>query len=258
MTRVAPEELKKVKPEHWPGVFGDFRENVIARRDRSRRGNKPARKNTERFFEYLLEEVDAGAFARVQERYLDAANVNRNADIVKYIDPIIWFESKMRLARKLGLDASPPLRILDIGCGPGHFPVVARFFGHDVTGTDLPQRASGQEHIYDALCAVYKVKRIAHAVVAHEPLGDVGGRYDLVTALLAAFNVDADKRPWGVDAWRHFIDDVTKNVLNPGGRLFLVLTNEKITPEVWKYLSSLGEWNEEKSRQVLISDFSRI
>ncbi len=255
---VAPHELTKVKEDHWPGVFGDFRENLTARRDARARAKDAETRDSARFFDYLLSEVDADAFRQLQERYLNANVVDRNADIVKYIDPVIWFESKLRLARKIGLDKKPPLRILDLGCGPGHFPVVARFFGHDVTGTDLPSRSSGLAHIYDALCDLYKVRRISHRITENVPVGDVGGRYDLVTAFLAAFNVDEQKRPWTADHWRFFLKDVKDNVLKPDGEVFLVLANNKLTEESWRYVASQGEWSTEKTKQVLIRDFSKL
>jgi SAM-dependent methyltransferase len=254
---VDPHELKKVKEEHWPGIFGDFRQSVTERRNR-RTGKDTEIADNARFFDYLLTQVDAIAFREMQEHYLDSTVVNRNADIVKYIDPIVWFESKLRLARKIGLHKRPPLRILDLGCGPGHFPVVARFYGHDVTGTDIPSRSSRHDHLYDALCDIYRVRRISHCIIAGQAMGNVGGRYDLVTALLAAFNVDDQKRPWGVDYWRFFLTDLRANVLTENGELLLVLTNNKLTNESWNYLASLGNWTNEKSRQVFITDFAAI
>jgi hypothetical protein len=255
---VDPTELRKVKEQHWPGIFGDFKENVTALRDRRAASADPGNKEAARFFDYLLSEVEPEGFRKVQETYLDPQVVDRNADIVKYIDPIVWFESKLRLARKIGLHKRPPLRILDLGCGPGHFGVVARFHGHDVTGTELPSRSSGLAHIYDALCAIYKVRRLSHQIFPDTPLGDVGGRYDLVTALLAAFNVDQNKRPWTANHWRYFLTDVAANVLNPGGEIFLVLAEGKLTEESWSYLAGLSEWSGERGRQLLIRDFSRL
>jgi SAM-dependent methyltransferase len=39
-----------------------------------------------------------------------------------------------------GLDESAPLRILDMGCGPGFFSILCALRGHCVTGTDLNEK----------------------------------------------------------------------------------------------------------------------
>ncbi len=255
---VEPRELLKVKDDHWEGVFGDFRTVVTQRRDMRAAARDKTSREIARFFDYLLSEVDEEAFRALQRRYLDAGIVDRNADTVKYIDPIRWFESKVRMAFNIGLDTKPPMRILDLGCGPGHFGVVARFFGHEVTGTDLPSRSSGLAHLYDALCDVYCVKRISHTIVENTPMGEIGGRYDLVTALLAAFNVDVHKKPWTAAHWKFFLTDMRENVLNPSGEMFLVLTNNKVTQESWNYVAGFGDWRDDARKQVWIKDLSAV
>lgn len=249
--------LRKVRPEHLPGIYGDFRE-VVEHRLAQIRSKDPQSLELRRFFEYLLSEVDADEYRRVQLHYLDPHVVDPNTDIVKYLDPVIWFESKLRLAQSIGLDKKPPMRILDIGTGPGHFPFVARFYGHDVTGTDLPPRTRGVGHIYDALCALYGVKRIGHTIEANVPLEGLGGRYDMVTSFLAAFNVDETKKPWTVEHWRFFLASVKRDVLNDGGLLFLVLADGKLTPESWSYLVSLADKTVEKSKQIQITNFDSL
>ncbi|HEX4861635.1 MAG TPA: hypothetical protein VFV07_10395, partial [Rhizomicrobium sp.] len=113
-------------------------------------------------------------------------------------------------------------------------------------------------HLYDELCALYRVKRISHAIRPFAPLGDIGGRYDMVTAFLAAFNVDEDKRPWGEEHWRFFLSDLATNVLTPRGVVFMRLTHDKLTDAAWDYLSSLAEWKEDQSRQVFITDLTAL
>jgi len=252
--------LRKVRPEHLPSIYGDFRE-VVGHRLAQIRSNDAQSAELRRFFEYLLEEVDADEYRRVQLHYLDPEVVNPDADIVKYLDPIIWFESKLRLAQSLDLDKKPPMRILDLGTGPGHFPFVGRFYGHDVTGTDLPARARGaanSDHIYDALCAMYGVKRIGHAIQPNVELEGLGGRYDMVTSFLAAFNVDEERRPWSVAQWRFFLKSLKADVLNDGGVLFMTLADGKLTPESWSYLVSLADRTVEKSKQILITNFDSL
>lgn len=252
--------LRKVRPELLPNIYGDFRETVEARLAQIR-NNDLQSAELRRFFEYLLAEVDAGEYRRLQMHYLDPKIIDPDADIVKYLDPIIWFESKVRLAQSLDLDKKPPMRILDLGTGPGHFPFVAHFYGHDVTGTDLPARAQGvdkSDHIYDALCAMYRVKRIGHEIKPNVKLEGLGGRYDMVTSFLAAFNVDEERKPWSVDHWRFFLKSLRRDVLNDGGILFMTLADGKLTPDSWSFLVSVADRTVEKSKQIQITDFDRL
>jgi len=252
--------LRKVRPEHLAQIYGDFRETVEARVAQIKTNDRQSAE-VKRFFEYLLVQVDADEYLRVQRQYLDPKIVNPNADIVKYLDPVVWFESKVRLAQTLNLDKKAPLRILDLGTGPGHFPFVAHFYGHDATGTDLPPRTLGvgnSDHIYDSLCAMYRVKRIGHQIRPNVPLEELGGRYDMVTSFLAAFNVDEERKPWSAEHWHFFLRSLRHDVLNDGGILFMTLADGKVTPESWSFLTSIADWNVEKSKQIYITKFDKL
>jgi len=258
---VARVDIAGIKPEHLDRMFGDFRATIEARIAELRAQDDANGARGAAFFEFLLKEVDAAQFGRIQQLFLGDASRAENSNMLKYIDPVTWFESKLSIARWLKLDRQPPLRILDLGTGPGHFPVVARFYGHRVVGTDLPSRSSGVDktgHLYDTLCELYRVKRISHVIRPFAPLGDVGGRYDMVTAFLAAFNVDEDKRPWSEEHWRFFLTDLAANVLTPRGVVFMRLTHDKLTDSAWAYLSALAEWKEDQSRQVFITDLAAL
>lgn len=247
-------KIEKIKDVHLAGVFGDFRETVQRRMETLRATKNEENLDTARFFEFLLSEVDADQYTRIQRRYTGQPD-----GMTKYLDPINWFESKLRVARKLGLNNRPPLRILDLGTGPGHFPVVARFYGHDVTGTDLPKVSGGPDktgHFYDALCDVYRVKRISHVIRPNIPLENLEGRYNMVTAFLAAFNVYENKKPWTIAYWQYFLGNLRRDVLEPEGQLFMMLADDKLTPDVWTYLTSLGDWSVERSKQLFISNFA--
>ena len=254
-------DIAGVKPEHLDYMFGDFRTTVENRIMQLRAQNDANGERGASFFEFLLKDVDEAAFARMQQQFLGDADNAENKNMLKYIDPVTWFDSKLSIARWLALDRQAPLRILDLGTGPGHFPIVARFYGHRVTGTDLPKRAGGSGksgHLYDSLCELYGVKRIGHVIRPFAPLGDVGGRYDMVTAFLAAFNIDENKKPWSEEHWRFFLTDLKTNVLTERGVVFMRLTHDKLTDKAWDYLVSLSEWHEDQSRQVYITDLSRL
>lgn len=257
--RVAPMPLAKVKEQHLPGVFGEFEDVVGDAIARLSETNRPGRDEKIRFYRYLLDRVDAKKFGEMQDYHLSEGVVDPNADISKYIDPTIWFESKLSLAARIGLPTRAPMHILDIGTGPAHFPVVAEFYGHHVVGTDLPSRTTGvveNGHLYDALGDIYQVRRIPVAIEQFKPLPPFERRYDLVTAFLAAFNVDADKNPWTIDAWRFFIKDLRTAVLTENGEIFMSLANNKLSDEVWSYLSERAKFSNDKSKQIHIVDFS--
>lgn len=257
--RVTPVPLPRVRDHHLRGVFGNFDEVIAARIGELRATRNPLNAERARFFEFLLTQVDAEDYGRIQDHFLDPGAIDPDSNIVKYIDPTIWFESKLDLARRLNLHSLPPIRILDIGTGPGHFPLVARFYGHDATGTDLPPRTTGSAtdgHLYDALCHIYRIRRIPLVIRRLEELPDLNGPYDLVTAFLAAFNVDKSKLPWDIAAWRFFLRSVKERVLTESGELFMSLDDSKLTEPVWRYLSERAAFSHDVSKQIRIKDFT--
>jgi hypothetical protein len=251
-----PVALPKVKEQHFFGIFGNFQDVVELRIAQLQRTGQPQDRIKVRFFEFLLNEVDAERYGEIQDHFLAPQRIDPKADTLKYLDPLVWFESKLGFALRLGLDAAASRRILDIGTGPGHFAVVARFFGHDVVGTEVPRRAQGVRgsgHLYDALCDAFKVSRIAHSVRPFGDLRDIAGTYDMLTSFLAGFNVDERKRPWTITHWKHFLASVRRDVLAPDGTVFLNLSNGKITPPVWDALKGAAEWFLDQQKSLYFS-----
>jgi hypothetical protein len=254
--RVEPFALPNVKPEQWPRIFGDFRE-VVGQHLRGLRAAKASGSQLkEHFFEFLIEEVDAGAYAEIQANFLDPGILDTMGDMLKYLDPVMWFEGRFSSAVRLGLDQSVPLRILDFGTGPGHFPMIASFLGHDVLGTELPELSpvpTNSERLYDALCGIFGVSRIRYTVRPHTELTGLPGRFAMVTSFMAAFNLDEQKKPWTVRHWSHFLASLKKFVLDPDGRLFMTLANNKLTPEAWRHLESHATWSIEKTKSLFFA-----
>jgi hypothetical protein len=257
--RVKPFHLPKVRPVHLTGVFGEFADVVGDAIDGLAGSTEPFDEHRLRFYRFLLERVDAEKFGVMQETQLAEGKVNLASDIVKYIDPVGWFDSKLRLAFQVKLNTRAPVDILDIGTGPAHWPVVAEFFGHRVLGSDLPYRTTGKlerGHIYDALAEIYGVRRIPLKVTAFTPLPPLEQRYGMVTAFLAAFNLDGEKKPWTIEAWRFFLDDLYRNVLTEHGELFMSLADEKLTDEVWAWLKTHAVFANDVSKQIHFTDLS--
>lgn len=256
---VQPYNLPKIRQEHFTGIFGDFRAVVTQRIDELRHARHPLARHRMAFFEFLLRETDAEHYAEIQRTFLHPSRLDPESDVAKYLDPIIWFESKIALAVRLELDRGPPKRILDLGTGPGHFAVVARFFGHEVLGTELPLRSRGMgetDHLYDALCDVFAVNRLSHKIVPFGNLADLPGGFDLVTALLAAFNVDEQKKPWKVEHWKCFMRGLREHVLSPHGAVFFNLANNKVTSETWAYLARQATWATETNKSVYFTQLT--
>ncbi len=259
--RVEPKPLPKVRPSHLPGIFGKFEDVVCAAIKSLEATTEPFNQEKLKLFRFILARVDTEKYGAMQEIQLADGKLNLATDIVKYIDPVGWFESKLRAALLVGLDKRAPLEILDIGTGPAHFPVIAEFYGHKVLGTDLPYRTTGKlerGHIYDALAEIYGVRRIPLKVLPFTPLPLLDQRYDMVTAFLAAFNLDAEKKPWTTEAWTFFLNDLHRNVLTENGELFMSLADEKLTDEVWAFLKAHAVFSNDTSKQIHIIDFSRF
>lgn len=251
--RVAPRHLPKVKDEHLDGVFGEFDDVIDALLERLDTSDVPFDKEKARFFRYLKQRVDADKFGRMQEVQLAETKLRLDSDMVKYIDPTIWFESKLALAQIGGLTNRAPIDILDIGTGPAHWPVVAEFYGHHVLGSDIPQRTTGvleKGHLYDALGDIYGIRRIPLRIDPFTPMPKLERRFGMVTAFLAAFNVDKEKKPWGIEAWNFFMNDLRENVLTEGGEVFMSLADGKLTPDVWEYLKSKAVFSVDKTKQI--------
>ena len=59
-------DLPGVGKVHLPGVFGDFQQTVLDRIKMRREKGNPQTLEMARFFEYLLEQVDAREYERVR------------------------------------------------------------------------------------------------------------------------------------------------------------------------------------------------
>ena len=247
--RIPPVPLRYVNERYYPGVFGDFTQVVEAHLGQLRRNSDSESTEKARFFEYLLTQVDAERYAELQDAYL--RSMFHDQAFLKYLDAISWFEHKLSYAYQLELDKKPPTRILDLGTGPGHFLVIARFYGHEAIGTEIPgERWS--TNFYDELAELYRIERIRHRVLPYQELSDLPSGFQLVTAFSVAFNCAYGGKPWDRDAWDFFLRSLNQHVLAARGALFMTLMKEKLTKESWDYLVSKAKWVDGREFQVLI------
>ena len=187
------------------------------------------------FFNWALWNLDADAYAAIQNKCIDMWR-NGSLDTYKFLNLPFYVKRKMRQLRRLGLHQGPPKRILDIGCGPGHFQLMAKYFGHEGVGMDLPFQA---DHFFNALCGFFGVPKMDYRIEPMQPLPTLPERFDLVTIFLTQFDFNKDYTPWNVQYWRFFVDDVCNNILKPDGVLYFTLTSEPRPTEVLQYLKSV-------------------
>jgi SAM-dependent methyltransferase len=157
----------------------------------------------------------------------------------KYLEVEKRLTINIERAQDLDLDRSPPLHILDIGCGGGFFLFVARYLGHQGLGLDVPGLP-----VFDALVDLLQVERKEHRVAAFEPLPDLGRKFDLITAFATAFQGSKENSwRWGAAEWDFFLNDLQPR-LNPGGRIFLDLNaayeGRYYTPEIFQIFVRRG------------------
>ena len=145
-----------------------------------------------------------------------AKHAQSNHGYKKYLHDFDWhLEYVVQEALLAGAVQSPPLRVLDIGCGPGYFLYALRSFGHDVLGLDIDDT-----EIFNDLIELLKIPRVVYRVEAMKPLPNLGAPFDLITALGIAFDLHRTENIWGPREWEFLLNECC-NRLRPGGRIFL-------------------------------------
>jgi SAM-dependent methyltransferase len=144
---------------------------------------------------------------------------------LSYADVELWLTRSWKAARRLGLDKSPPLDVLEIGIGPGYFLYVCQQLGHRCVGIDRP----GEYPFWKAVRQWLSVRNVVeHTIEPHKLLPKTLGTFDLVTAFRAQFNYNAElERLWNLDEWSFFLDDLRDHVLRPGARFALRLGKQE-------------------------------
>lgn len=186
-------------------------------------GDSPSGREAFATMETVLEAVDRKGLERLQAKYAAAFEANKASEY-KYLDVIYWVHSKLYAVRALGLHASPPMRILDLGAGSGHFAMLCQHYGHSVVSLDIPVP------FYDEFAPVLGVRRTLDRVDPGKPLTDFGERFDLVTAFMINFHNVEPPRPekpyWSLEDWDFLLEDLESRQLKPGGRVWFGLNPE--------------------------------
>lgn len=182
----------------------------------------------------LFAKIDQTRLAELQARYASSTE-----HYAKYTDVKRWLRLNIRRAQDLKLHRSPPQSVLDLGCGGGFFLFIVQQLGHSSLGLDIDVFP-----LFTDLLDLFHVERRVWAIHRHEPLPDLGRKFDLITAFSIDFNRESKREWWwGPPEWAFFLDDL-KHHLNPGGRIFLGLNprrdGEYHTPELREFFLSRG------------------
>jgi SAM-dependent methyltransferase len=182
----------------------------------------------------IVATIDRDELGRLRARYPARTNAR---EINLYENAAYWIGVNLRRVQDLWLDRTPPLRILDLGCGPGYFLYISELFGHSGIGLDTPD-----EPLFEGLTQLLKIQRVITRIERQVALPDLREKFDLVTAHRVCFHRIArigehEWKEWSPVDWKFFIDDVRSRFLNPNARLLLEFNprhsgSSGVTPEM--------------------------
>lgn len=183
----------------------------------------------------VLASVPGPAVQQIRDKFSNAqpgkdGSVINHSNTVKYLDFEYWVAESVGRVMRLGLHQMEPIKILDIGCGNGHFLFAARALGHEVIGLDLSDNL-----IYNDFIEALNLRRIDHCIQPFEDLPELDKKLDLITGFMVWFNWSGTEEGWGFEEWEYFLRDCAKH-LRAGGRIWLELNPGRKKKE-YVYLS---------------------
>jgi len=166
----------------------------------------------------ILAGIDQTELETLRERYPYRPNARK---INAYEDAKYWIGVNVKRAQDLWIDRSPPLDILDLGCGAGYFLYLCRLFGHEGLGFD-----TDEEPFFRGTTMFFNVRRVIGRIEPQTPLPDLGKQFDLVTGHRVCFHrlrrtMNGEWLEWTPADWEFFINDIRTRFLKPDGRLLL-------------------------------------
>jgi SAM-dependent methyltransferase len=190
----------------------------------------------------ILGTIDQAELERLRECYPYRPNARK---INAYEDAKYWIGVNVKRAQDLWLDRSPPLQILDLGCGAGYFLYLCRLLGHEGLGFD-----QDEEPFFRGTTEFFKVRRVIGRIEPQTPLPDLGRKFDLVTGHRVCFHrlartENGEWLEWTPDDWKFFIKDIRTRFLKPKGRLLLEFNRRQdgssfFTDELRAFFESQG------------------
>lgn len=181
-------------------------------------------------FDVACAQIDRDKYVKLQGKYATEMLDFAPSGPMKYIDVVYWIWHKTEQVVRLDLDRKPPMSILDIGLGGGHFLFLCKALGHSCVGIDI------EVPLYDDICETLGVEHFDTPVYANSHLPSLG-RFDLVTAMWIMFNMTVRSRHkrkyWSAEEWAWLFSDISRQMADDGA-LHLEL-NQHVLPEgiVW-------------------------
>ena len=125
----------------------------------------------------------------------------------KYLNYSFELPYKLTFATKyLYLEFLQPKDILDIGTGPGWFPMIAKHFNHKITCCDVSSVCDDLKMFEDVLHIFGLKKDFTFSVEPQKKIPSEIGKYDIITALGMALH-----HGWKLKDWYFFLDDLIDN-----------------------------------------------
>jgi len=190
-------------------------------------------------FAAAVDRIDPKEYAELQIKWRDRLEHFDPKFIYKYFDVCFWIADKIERAKRLDLFDRPPLRILDLGTGGGHFPAVCAALGHEVIGLDV------EVPLYTDLARLMKVDRRIFRLSPRQPLPDLG-RFDVITGVAVSFDSlgrddKSVRRYWTLEDWAYLIRRLSEVHSRYPGRLYFELNFQVLADNSLRYDQRLLE-----------------
>ena len=191
----------------------------------------------------ILATIDRPELAKLREHYPYRSNARK---INAYEDADYWVGVNVKRVQDLWLDRSPPLQILDLGCGPGYFLYLCRLFGHEGLGLD-----PDDEPFFRGTTKFFGVRRDRSPNQCAEAVCPISAKHSTSSPRIAFVSTESNEREngtwleWTEADWKYFIDDVRSRFLKPDGRLLLEFNRRQdgssfFTPQLRAFFASQG------------------
>jgi hypothetical protein len=205
-----------------------------------------------KFLEYVKSNFRDDQYAEIQRTHLSRENLERlrrkghTSLEHKYLDFPYWMRSKFKRGIDLQLKDYAGQAIIDIGAGPGHFGLVAKYFGCDYWGLEMPlQPWSGtKRHLFDDLTEFFQINRIMHEVRSLQKM-ESDRRYGMLTCLMgnfcAAATPQGKTRPWTWNEWSFFLENVVSDFMHPEHVMHFNINREHLSAEAKEKIRNISE-----------------
>jgi 2-polyprenyl-3-methyl-5-hydroxy-6-metoxy-1,4-benzoquinol methylase len=135
----------------------------------------------------------------------------------------------------LKLHRSPPMRILDLGCGGGFFLSILKSLGCSVVGLDTDEFP-----LFDDLLDLFGIPLVIWTITAFQRLPDFGQKFDWITAFSVKFSLHRpSQKRWGPPEWDFLLRDL-QQYLAPVGKIFFALNPQDYDAQLRDFFVSRG------------------